>query len=691
MNTYLLEIGLEELPAQVILPAVQQLADKVKATCEQNQLTYDSLKTYSSPRRLTVLITGLPEKQNDQILELKGPPIHIAKDADGNWSKAAEGFAKKNQIAVADLFVQEFKGKEFMFARKEMIGKPTRLVFEENAKEWITSISFPKNMRWGQYRMRYARPIRWLISLWNDQVLPIEMEMVSASSQLHGHRFMHSQPEDLTHAEHYLESMEALHVIADYEKRRAIIVEQVHALEKQHDFQVVLDEDLLQEVANLVEWPTALMGAFEKEFLDLPAEVLVTSMAKHQRYFPVYDKTGNILPHFITVRNGDDRSAEQVVQGNEKVIRARLSDARFFFLEDQKHLYSFYHDRAAKVVFFKDRGSVAQRAQRIHTLSLLLAEPLKLSGEQLSTVSRIAELCKFDLQTQLVNEFPALQGVMGECYAKLKGETELVSRGIREHYHPRFAQDTISADIEVLLVALADKLDMLATAFSLNIIPSGSADPYALRRTAQGIVQILLDAKLPFAIDSLNQHALEVLDKQQNLDLPIIELIEKLKQFFELRQRFFMQEAGIRYDLIDALLQGDHLVPIQQVQFAELLKEHLETPPFKRAVEAIVRASNIARKQADSVPEALIEDVLVENEEKTLWELVQSLKTETLDLTNYCQNLFELEPAITAFFDKVMVMDENIDKRKNRLWLCHTIAHWSANYLDLSKIVFPKD
>ena len=687
MNAYLLEIGLEEMPADVIVPSAQQLAEKIRTTCQQNQITFESLQIFSSPRRLAVLVRGLPDKQQDRVLEIKGPPARIARDENGNWNKAAAGFVKKNQSDVKDLFIRDFKGRDFLFVRKEIRGKTTSRVIEEHVKGWITELTFPRSMRWGQYKMKYIRPLRWLISLWNDQLLPVSLEMVAADNLLHGHRFLHPEPVLLPHAEQYSSMMESLHVVANHEKRRSMIVEQVGVLEERHNFCVVMEEELLEEVTNLVEWPTVLLGNFAHDFLLLPPEVLVTAMAKHQRYFPVYDKNQRLLPCFITVRNGNTHQSRIVVRGNEKVIRARLNDARFFFLEDQKHDPAFFNKKAQRVVFFHKRGSLAQRNERLQILSIFVAEQLRMNEQQKNVVERLATLCKFDLQTQMVSEFPSLQGVIGAHYARLRKEDPLVSEGIREHYHPRFAQDSIPRHLEIAAVAIADKLDMLATAFSLDLIPTGSADPYALRRMAQGIVQIVLESKLLISLHELSVRCLEILNEQQDLSLDIPGITGELLRFFVLRQRFFMQEAGIRFDVIEASLQAKALLPMQQLQLAEMAKEHLQSPAFKRAVEAIVRANNISKNQS-GIPEMVSEHSFAEPEEKALWKKVAPLTDSAADLNQYFQTLFELEPAITLFFDKILVMDEDCAKRRNRLFLCRSIANWSADYMDLSKIVF---
>jgi len=711
VNTYLLEIGLEEMPAQMILPAVQQLKSLVQKTCEKHQLSFKELRTFSSPRRLAVQIQGLPEKQEDRSVELKGPPAAIAKDKDNNWSKAALGFASKNGVDPADLEFREYEGKDYLFVQRMELGQAVPELLQAQLEQWILQLNFPKNMRWGSYRMRFIRPIRWIVSLWNNTVVPLKLEMVDAGNETRGHRFLSSGKSLLKDAADYQVQLEQLNVMPDYEKRRESIVSQIRKLEQEFGFEVELDEKLLQEVTNLVEWPTVLLGDFEEEFLELPSEVLVTSMAVHQRYFPVFrkdEKLGaaakTLLPHFITVRNGDGKWLDTVRRGNAKVLRARLSDARFFYLDDQKKSLDEFRQKADNVVFFQQRGTQGQRVQRIADLSVFIACKMKLNESQQKHVRRIAELSKFDLETQLVQEFPELQGLMGENYAMLKNEDAVVCRGIRQHYYPRHAKDFLPEDEESVPAALADKLDLLTTAFSLNMIPSGAADPYALRRTAQGITQLILGLRLPLDLRELTSAAVRLLDDQQDLSLERTKLQNDLLDFLHQRQRWFLQERGIRYDLIDAVLKtpagiqspqektATPALAIEQLGFAEFLSEHLETDMFKRSVEAIVRAGNISSKYADKIADELDESAMELTEEKNfLAALKPILNSDSQSLwspDNYLQQLRKIEPVVTRFFEDVMVMDEDPIKCGNRLWLCLQLAQWSKRHLDLQSIVF---
>ncbi len=711
MNTFLLEIGLEEMPAQMILPAVEQLKSLAQKTCEKHRLNFNDLKTYSSPRRLAIELSGLPDKENDRKVELKGPPLSVAKDADKNWTKAAEGFARKNNISIQSLETKTIDGKEYLFAQQRELGQPVPELLQESALQWISQLSFPKNMRWGSYRTRYIRPIRWVVSLWNSKVVPIKLEMLVAGNQTRGHRFLSTGYSKIKHASDYEQHLHGLKVIADFEKRRQSIVSQVRKLEKKHDCHVELDETLLNEVTNLVEWPTVLIGDFEKEFLELPDEVLITSMEVHQRYFPVFSSKKKkssgekkLLPNFVTVRNGDSKSLDTVRRGNSKVLRARLSDARFFYQEDQKSTLDEFNKKAEKVVFFQSRGSQHQRVQRITQLSAFISDKLNLSSAQQKHVQRIAELSKFDLETRMVYEFPELQGVMGQNYARLKNEQDVVCNGIMEHYYPRNAKDSLPVDSETVPVAIGDKLDLLTTAFSLGMVPSGAADPYALRRNAQGITQLILGLRLSLDLRELTEAAIRILDEQQSLDLDRTKLQQELLEFLLQRQRWFFQEQGIRYDLIDAVLQipadvrpskdnqENAILPIEQLELAEYLSVHLETELFKRSVEAIVRAEIISSKYPDKIAQKLDESHLEITQEKNFFKAIQPIMNADQDSRStpedYLKQLHQIEPIVTSFFEDVMVMDENPVKCGNRLWLCQQLASWSARHLNLQAIVF---
>lgn len=705
-HTYLLEIGLEEMPAQVILPATQQLLKLAQSTLEEHRISGCDFRVFSTPRRLALQITGLPKQQSDHVQKVKGPPKHIAVDSSGNWTRAAIGFAKKQGLTPDSLSTKELDGKEYLFANVQEKGESLTQLLERHAPEWIHALSFPKNMRWGYGKMRCVRAIRWIVSLWDETLIPVSLENVRASTITRGHRFLSPDPIPVPHAQNYETILEQNYVIADYEKRKNRISAQVQELEAQSKktFRVDLTDALLQEVTNLVEYPTALLGHFEENFLELPAKVLVTSMATHQRYFPVYStgdstEAAQLLAHFVTVRNGGSHALKTVQEGNERVLRARLSDARFFYKDDRKQPLEYFCKKTEQIVFFQERGTIAQRVDRLADLSLFIVKQLQeqqisFTETQAQQTQRIAELCKFDLQTQMVKEFAELQGTMGGCYARLKEEADVVSRGIQEHYYPRNAKDALPQDLETLPVALADKLDLLVVAFSRGLIPSGSADPYGLRRAAQGLVHIILEKSLPLEFSVLPEHALTLLCKQQELQINIEVLNKELKQFLIQRQRFFMREQGIRYDLVNALIQSTALLPHQQWQLAKVLNPQLETSTLKSASEAIVRASNIVKKNAALISDGNLEiqtEVLLLPEEQVLHQILNSIVNLPLKVSAYMEHLLVLEPHISAFFDHVLIMDSDPQKCKNRLLLCQKLSQWSGRYLDLSELIFPKE
>ena len=486
----LLEIGLEEVPARFILDAADQLSSKVKELLESHHIEFGAIHSFSTPRRLAVLVEDVNEKQNDLHEEVKGPAKKIAMDENGNWTKAAVGFTKGQGKTVDDIYFKDIKGVEYVFVKKHIEGRPTKEVLK-NLNQVITGISFPINMRWKDYDLRYIRPIRWLVALFGAEVIDLEITGVKSGNVTYGHRFLGGKitidkPED------YREKLKSDFVIADYEERRSKITEQIKQLEKEHQWSVPVDPALLEEVTNLVEYPTVLYGSFDEKYLQLPKDVLITTMKEHQRYFPVEDQKGNILNYFITVRNGNAHALDIVRRGNEKVIRARLQDAVFFYEEDQKLSIDENLDRLYKVVYHDEIGSYEEKINRIQSLTRYVLSQLPFSEEVKSDALRAAQICKFDLVTQMVNEFPELQGIMGEEYARIAGEKDTVAKAINEHYMPKHAEGELPESDAGAVVSIADKLDTIASFFAINMIPSGSQDPYGLRRQATGIVKILL-------------------------------------------------------------------------------------------------------------------------------------------------------------------------------------------------------
>lgn len=667
----LLEIGLEEVPARFILDAADQLSSKVKELLESHHIEFGAIHSFSTPRRLAVLVEDVNEKQNDLHEEVKGPAKKIAMDENGNWTKAAVGFTKGQGKTVDDIYFKDIKGVEYVFVKKHIEGRPTKEVLK-NLNQVITGISFPINMRWKDYDLRYIRPIRWLVALFGAEVIDLEITGVKSGNVTYGHRFLGGKitidkPED------YREKLKSDFVIADYEERRSKITEQIKQLEKEHQWSVPVDPALLEEVTNLVEYPTVLYGSFDEKYLQLPKDVLITTMKEHQRYFPVEDQKGNILNYFITVRNGNAHALDIVRRGNEKVIRARLQDAVFFYEEDQKLSIDENLDRLYKVVYHDEIGSYEEKINRIQSLTRYVLSQLPFSEEVKSDALRAAQICKFDLVTQMVNEFPELQGIMGEEYARIAGEKDTVAKAINEHYMPKHAEGELPESDAGAVVSIADKLDTIASFFAINMIPSGSQDPYGLRRQATGIVKILLSKNWKINFSDLLQQSIAGTEsfRKRNAE----EVFNDLLEFFKLRFKYILSEHEIRYDIIDAVLEA----PVRDVnsllEKALLLNRKKEEEHFKEDMEALSRVMNIAKKFAQT-PE--INPKLFENDTETkLYEeykkLADALKNQpAADV--YYERMVQLKEPINAYFDNTMVMVENEKVRNNRLSLLKALA-----------------
>ena len=690
MNSFLLEIGLEEVPASMIQPSIEQLSELVAKTLQQQNLS-GQIEIFGTPRRFGLLVRNLPASQANRIEEIKGPPVEMAKDEKGHWKQAALGFAKKNGIDPEKLEVRDFSGKEYLYAIKHLMGRPTKEILETSIVEWIQALRFPKNMRWGFYRQRFVRPIRWLTCLWNSEVISVELEMVRSGNRSCGHRFLSKDFFTIDQADEYENNLRDQWVIASPSKRRERIEEQIQGLERKYKWRVKIDPALLMEVTNLVEWPTAIVGSFEEAFLELPNEVLVTSMAVHQRYFPVYEKDGtNLLPYFVTIRNGNEHGLDTVRQGNERVIRARLSDARFFYQEDQKGALEDFEKKAANAIFFPERGSQQDRTERIQLITERFSKSLMLDQKEKDEAKKVAKLCKFDLQTLMVYEFPELQGIMGERYAKILGESKRVCRGIREHYLPGNAEDQLPQDPITWPVALADRIDLLSVAFSLGKIPTGAADPFALRRAAQGILQLILALKLPLSLNYLIDQSLGVLKDQQSLELDWSSIQKQVLEFLQQRQRYLLQyQYGFQTDLILALEKGN-LGPASQLELGEQLMREFKNEALKKALDALQRPFNIWVKNSDANLNAVNSEKFREDAEKELWDAAQQLTNDAQGSSNFVNLAISLESKIERFFENVMVMDEDLSVRSNRLNICKQIHDWSLQYLDLRELHIQK-
>ncbi|WP_049533328.1 glycine--tRNA ligase subunit beta [Streptococcus anginosus] len=654
----LVELGLEEMPAYVVTPSMKQLRDKMAAFLTDNRLTFDKIEMFSTPRRLAVRVSNLSEKQTDLTEDFKGPSKKIALDADGHFTKAAQGFVRGKGLTVEDITFREVKGEEYVYVTKQEIGKPVEELIDGVA-DVLTSLSFPVNMHWGTNTFEYIRPVHTLTVLLDDESFLMNLFDIESGRTSRGHRFLGHEVK-IQSADSYEEDLRKVFVIASPMERENMILDQIKEIEKMHNVHVEIDEDLLDEVLNLIEYPTAFIGRFDERYLDVPEEVLVTSMKVNQRYFVVRNENGKLLPYFVSVRNGNTEHLENVVKGNQKVLVARLEDAEFFWREDQRLVISDLVEKLKNVTFHEKIGSLAEHMERTAKIAALLAEKAQLSKQEMKDVARAAAIYKFDLLTGMVGEFDELQGIMGEKYALLAGENTAVAKAIREHYLP-IASDGELPDTKVgAILAIADKMDTILSFFSVGLIPSGSNDPYALRRATQGVVRILDKFGWHIALDELIEQlyalqfdSLTYSNKEQVLD------------FFRARIEKMM-DSDIPKDIVTAVLNSSTFVVRDLVEVGALLAEKAQEDSFKSSVESLARVFNLAEKAETA---GVVDESLFENaEEKALHAAVENL-TLSDDLTDNIEELFALSPVIDAFFDNTMVMAEDETVRANRLAL----------------------
>lgn len=689
---FLLEIGCEEIPARFVDDAALQLGEKLAQWLHKNRIHFEGYQTFATPRRLSVLVKGVAEKQDDVYNEVKGPNKRIAKTPEGEWSKAAEGFARKQGITTDQLVLKEVKGESYVFAQVHEPGKATHELFLIGVPEVISSLHFPKTMRWGAGKKRFIRPVRWLVCLFGEEVIPITWGGLTADRKTKGHRFL-GQEIELVHPQDYENQLRKQFVIVDAQERKSMILDQLHQIEKEKGWSIPINQDLLDEVTHLIEYPTALFGSFDPEFLALPREILITTMREHQRYFPVEALNGDLLPHFITVRNGNEQGLSIVAKGNEKVLHARLADARFFFEEDQKLPIDTAVRKLDHIVYQEELGSLGDRVRRVAQLAFLMADALSISEEEQKHLRRAGEIAKFDLATQIVGEFPELEGIMGRIYALHHGEARAVADAIYEHHLPRFAGDDLPQSRIGTLLSIADKLDAVVASFAIGVQPTGSQDPYGLRRKAAGIVQILLQEEYhSLSLKQNIQWAIQLLKEANLVKVDKTELEKDLTQFFALRLKTVLQDEEIRYDVIDAVLEAGVSYPSMVLKKAQILMSQIEREEFKNEVEGFTRVANLARnaKHHEVDTQAWVEEA-EENLHRVYLEakdgFVRGIETQDPQMMYHALQV--MVPEIHRFFDHVMVMVEDEKVRNNRLALLWNIMALTREFAAFERIVFP--
>ena len=687
----LLEIGLEEMPAHVVTPSRIQLEEKVIKFLDEHHLDYETVQSFATPRRLAVKVTAIPEKQADVEEEVKGPAKKIALDAEGNWSKAAQGFVRGQGVTTEDIVFKELNGVEYVYVTKFTKGQSAKEVLTK-LNDVITSLTFPVTMHWANYDFEYIRPIHWIVALLDDEVIPFKVLDVTAGQTSRGHRFL---GDDVTfqHANEYEAKLKEQFVVVQPNERKQMIVDQANALAAEKNWQLALDEELLEEVTNLVEYPTAFVGSFDEKYLSVPDEVLVTSMKEHQRYFDVRNDQGLLMPHFIAVRNGDNVHLENVIKGNEKVLIARLEDAEFFYNEDKKLTIEACVEKLKNVTFHEKIGSIYEKMQRVALIAQIIGRKVGLSEEELEDLKRASEIYKFDLVTNMVGEFPELQGIMGEKYALLQGEKPAVATAIREHYLPTSSEGELPETAIGAVLALADKLDSVFSFFSVGMIPTGSNDPYALRRQTYGVIRIIEDKGWTFPLVQLQTEVDEAVNQDvEKYGVLLNEGQAEVVEFVKARLRQLLMTKNVRHDIIDAVVSAEQADLSKLFASANILKSRFEDQDFKPSMEALTRVINLAKKGQELLgdTEEGIDPSLFENKaEKELYQAVNDLSEAfaTRTIAENYEALVNLRPLIDAYFNETMVMVEDEKVKQNRLKQLMQIAKMALSIASLDLLI----
>ena len=677
----LFEIGAEEIPAGFMPNILGQLKQLAETKLNDAHLPFESIATYGTPRRLALIVKGLGDTSAEISERHKGPSASIAYDAEGNATKAAIGFARGKGLDVADLVVED----GYIYAETKTAGVPAKDIVTDMLPQLITGLNFPKSMHWGNLDAKFVRPVRWLVALLDEEVIPVEFATVKSGNVTRGHRFLGADEITIKNAASYVDTLKENFVMVDQDARRELISKQLHDIAASKNASIVWDDDLLEEINYLVEWPTALCGGFEESYLALPDAAIITPMKDHQRYFPLVDQDGKLLPMFLTVRNGSDHSIEVVQAGNERVLRARLDDAKFFFNEDRKKPLIDRQDGLTKIVFQEGLGNLADKTERLLTLGHVFSEECELHEDARVVLERATELAKTDLTTGMVTEFTELQGVMGKEYALLDGESPEVAEAIFEQYLPRFAGDVLPQTEAGKVLSIIDKIDNIVATFSRGLIPTGSQDPYALRRQTIGILNILLNSEWnislrPIIVESMNLLNVPA-DKQD-------ELLGQVEEFITLRLKNIFLDREVPHHVIDLLLSNNEL----SVADAEGLVKALLANRIDENVELVQAFTRMYNLVKDVTYTGVDESLLKEDAERALYEMATKASEASIDAWD--KNDYDavvavpatLVPGINKFFEDVMVMDKDEAIKANRLQLVRLAYSVMAIIGDISAL-----
>ncbi|MDR0691059.1 MAG: glycine--tRNA ligase subunit beta [Streptococcaceae bacterium] len=678
----LLEIGLEEIPAHIVLPAMEQLKEKTTQFLKENRLPFKEIEAFSTPRRLAVRVLGIADKQESIKEEIKGPAKKIALDEKQNWTKASKGFARSQGFSTDDIFFKEIKGVEYVYVTKFVEGFPAFEVLT-GLKDVITSLTFPVSMRWADYDFQYIRPLHWIVAMLDEEVIPFSVLDIQTNNFSRSHRLLNKEV-TFAHPAEYLSRLAEADVIVYVSKRKAEIIDQIQMIAHQNHWVIDLGDDLLTEVVNLVEYPTAFVGEFAEKYLAVPEEVLITSMKEHQRFFYVRDAKGRLSPHFISVRNGRADHLKNVIKGNQKVLVARLEDAKFFWEEDQKLKISNLVEKLTRVTFHEKIGTLSEHMKRTKVIAKILAEKLAIPDSEKKDLLRAADIYKFDLLTNMVGEFPGLQGTMGEKYAVLAGEGRAVGQAIREHYLPAFSDGALPKSNIGAILAIADKIEALYSFFSARLIPSGSNDPYALRRSALGIIRIIGDRGWKISFADLQE---TIFAEINNGEFKYI-IQDEVLNFIKARMKKVLQQKEVRYDLIEATLGGRSTEITTLMNVARVLQKHVKDVNFKPVMESLTRVVNLAKKADIAVN---VDPLLFENdEEKQLYETFKAVYKNVkaaASVEEIYKELIGLQQPIDVYFENTFVNVKDKKIKANRYSHLVEIAEIILNFANVEKII----
>ena len=681
----LFEIGTEEIPSGYMTSALKDLEAEARGIFKDQRIPFSGVRTFGTPRRLILYIERLEETQGALVREVVGPAKAVAFDQEGRPTKAAIGFARAQGIPVEKLRVKTLDRGDYVVATIEEQGMRLEELLPAILPRLVASLSFPKFMRWGEGNFRFVRPIRWLLALYRGRVVPFEIDGVKSGDKTYGHRFLSRGQTRVRNFQDYLEKLEDRFVIVDQARRRELVVRLAEEAAAKVGGRPVLDDDLVESVSYLVEYPNVVCGEFEREYLSLPRDVIMTPMRKHQRYFPVVDEAGQLLPYFVAISNMKAKDMDVIRAGNERVLRARLKDADFFFKEDRETPLPERVPQLRGIIFQERLGTMFDKAQRLQQLAAYIAE--KVVPDSVGDARRAAQVCKADLVTTIVKEFPNLQGVIGREYALLSGETSAVAQAIEEHYLPRFAGDRLPKSMIGAIVGLADRIDSICGCFGIGLIPSGSEDPYALRRLGQGVVQILLSTGINLPLSEPVGKSLELLGDR--LTRPRERAAQDVMEFLAARLQAILTERGTTADLVDAVLSVDVERVSEAGSRAEALATFRQEADFGELTVAFKRVVNILPR---GFSKAVDPSRFVTSAERALHAEAATLKAETehlvrgRDYFRALQRIAAIRPIVDMFFEEVMVMVDDRDLQENRLAILKEVADLFSGIADFSKI-----